>query len=131
MFEQVYPTTEAVVGRVINFAQRRAWFVIVFALGAAIATAQYTATHFAINTNTEEMLSERLPWRVTFSDYKKDFPYFSDTIVIVIDGATPDTAQRNWPIDCAKRNLWYAVFTIRLAVIFCVITNCYTSITMT
>ena len=93
MFEQVYPTTEAVVGRVINFAQRRAWFVIVFALGAAIATAQYTATHFAINTNTEEMLSERLPWRVTFSDYKKDFPYFSDTIVIVIDGATPDTAK--------------------------------------
>tara|TARA_Y100000588_G_scaffold356631_1_gene413103 strand:- start:1632 stop:4286 length:2655 start_codon:yes stop_codon:yes gene_type:complete len=93
VFELVYPATEAVVGRVINFAQRRAWFVIVFALGAAIATAQYTAKHFAINTNTEEMLSEKLPWRMTFSDYKNDFPYFSDTIVIVIDGATPDTAK--------------------------------------
>ena len=92
MLQQVYPATEAVIGRAIDFAQHRAWFVIVFALSAALVTAHYTLNHLAINTNTEEMLSEKLPWRVTYSAYKKDFPYFSDTIVIVVDGATPDVA---------------------------------------
>ncbi len=93
MFQQVYPATEAFIGRVIDFAQRRAWFVIVVALGLALATANYTLRHLAINTDTAEMLSEKLPWRITYSAYKKDFPYFSDTIVIVIDGATPDIAS--------------------------------------
>ena len=92
MFQQVYPATEAVIGRVIDFAQRRAWFVIAFALGAALAIGHYTLNHLEINTNTEEMLSEKLLWRTTYNAYKHNFPYFSDTIVIVVDGATPDIA---------------------------------------
>ena len=93
MFQQVYPTTEAVIGRVIDFAQRRARVVIVVALCTALATANYTLNHLAINTNTAEILSDKLPWRATYSAYKNDFPYFSDTIVIVVDGATPDIAS--------------------------------------
>lgn len=92
MIQKVYPATEAAIGRVIDFAQRQAWTVVACALLAAFATAHYTLNHLAINTNTEEMLSEKLPWRVTNTAYKLDFPYFSDSIVIVVDGATPDIA---------------------------------------
>lgn len=93
MFEQFYSTTEGAIGRVINFAQGAAWSVVLISLVAAGATAHYTATHISINTDTEAMLSESLPWRVARITYKHDFPYFSDTIVVVIDGATADVAS--------------------------------------
>ena len=93
MFQKIYLVTETVIGRIIDFAQNRAWLVIVSALVAAFGTANYTLNHLAINTDTAEMLSEELPWRATNIAYKSDFPYFSDSIVIVVDGATPDIAR--------------------------------------
>ena len=93
MFQKIYPATESIIGNIIGFAQKRAWFVIVCAIGAAFVTASYTLKNLAINTDTEEMLSENLPWRVTFDAYKREFPYFSDYIVIVVDGATIDIAR--------------------------------------
>ncbi|MFP6682902.1 MAG: MMPL family transporter, partial [Gammaproteobacteria bacterium] len=93
MFQKIYPATESIIGNIIGFAQKRAWFVIVCAIGTAFVTASYTLKNLAINTDTEEMLSENLPWRVTFDAYKREFPYFSDYIVIVVDGATIDIAR--------------------------------------
>ncbi len=93
MFQKIYPATESIIGSIIGFAQKRASFVIVCAIGAAFVTANYTLKNIAINTNTEEMLSEKLPWRITYDAYKSEFPYFSDYIVIVVDGVTPDIAR--------------------------------------
>ena len=39
------------------------------------------------------MLSEKLPWRTTYIEFKKSFPFFADTIVVVTDGDTPDIAE--------------------------------------
>ncbi|MFT4583167.1 MAG: hopanoid biosynthesis associated RND transporter like protein HpnN [Gammaproteobacteria bacterium] len=93
MFNQLRTAAETIIGRLIDFAQAKAWLVIAASLLAATGTAYYTATHIGINTDTTQMLSEHLPWRIARAAYKEQFPYFSDTIVIVIDGATPDVAR--------------------------------------
>jgi hypothetical protein len=58
-----------------------------------IASGYYTATHFAINTNTNEFISEKLQWRQNLIALDKAFPQLDDQIVVVIDGATPELAE--------------------------------------
>jgi len=53
----------------------------------------YTLTNLGINTDTGNMLSESLPFRRSWRDYKKTFPQYLNTILLVIDGATPDLAR--------------------------------------
>ena len=65
--------------------------LIAFAL-ATVAGGWFTATHVGINTDTTEMLSAKLDWRVAYKQYKDAFPYFADTIVIVVDAETPELA---------------------------------------
>ncbi|MGQ0658041.1 MAG: MMPL family transporter [Chromatiales bacterium] len=76
-----------------HYLQRHAWPVIVLALTAALFCANYTINHIRINTDNSDMLSEKLPWRQTYIQYKKAFPQYADNIVIVIDGASPDEAH--------------------------------------
>ena len=93
MLATLYPLAENVIGRLVDTAQRRAWPVIVAYLVGAALVAWYAISHIAINTDTGAMLSEKLPWRATYTAYKRDFPFFADTIVVVIDGATADVAR--------------------------------------
>lgn len=93
MFATLYPLAENLIGRLVNTAQRRAWPVVVGYAIAAMLFAGYAVNHVAISTDTEAMLSEKLPWRATYAAYKRDFPFFADTIVIVIDGVTADVAR--------------------------------------
>ncbi|MGH6850408.1 MAG: MMPL family transporter [Methylocella sp.] len=58
-----------------------------------IASGYYTATHFAINTNTNEFISAKLPWRQNLIASDKAFPQRVDQIVVVIDGVTPELAE--------------------------------------
>ncbi|RMD56643.1 MAG: hypothetical protein D6828_04095, partial [Nitrospirae bacterium] len=51
----------------------------------------YSATHFQINTDLEEMISEKLKFRKVFNEYKKFFP-FKERIIFVIDAPTPEMA---------------------------------------
>lgn len=81
-----------------HYLQRHAWPVIVLAVAAGAFCLYYTFHHLRINTDSSDMLSEKLLWRQTYDDYKRAFPQFADNIVIVIDGATPDEAR-----DAAQR----------------------------
>jgi uncharacterized protein len=72
--------------------QFAALIIAIILLGAAVA-AYYTSQHLRINTNTEDLLSSELEWRINHLQYKKAFPQDSDTIVVVVDAATPDLAQ--------------------------------------
>lgn len=93
MLAALNPLSERLIGYLVNIAQRRAWLVVAAYAIAAMFVAGYAVNHAAINTDTEAMLSEKLPWRVTYAAYKQAFPYFADTIVIVIDGHTADLAR--------------------------------------
>lgn len=76
-----------------RFVQHHAVAVTLLTVLAAAGTLYYTVHHIRINTSTSDMLSEKLPWRQTYIQYKKAFPQYSDNIVVVIDGATADEAR--------------------------------------
>ena len=76
----------------VSWSQRHCYAVIVVAALLSGLLGWYTVNYVGINTNTEDMLSDELQWRVAYTDFKHAFPYFSDTVVVVIDAATPDLA---------------------------------------
>lgn len=88
--------------RVAAFSVRRAGLVIVLSLVLAVAGAVYTARNIGISTDTAEMLSASLDWRIAYDEFKREFPYFSDTIVVVVDAATPELARETASAIAAK-----------------------------
>lgn len=82
----------------VDLARRNAWIVIAISIGVAAALYGYTVNHLRINTDTTGMLSEELPFRKNYLEYKRAFPNLSDTLVVVVDGANADLAE-----DAARR----------------------------
>jgi len=68
------------------------WVVILVLLGTG-GTFLYTARHLGMNTDTEAMLSPELPFRRTYDQYRHLFPQYVDTLVVVVDGDTPELAR--------------------------------------
>ena len=66
------------------------YLVVVIAIIASVLSTWLTIEHAQIDTNTENMLSDRLDWRIAYNNYKEKFPYFSDTIILVIEGPTAE-----------------------------------------
>jgi uncharacterized protein len=58
-------------------------------LGAGI----YSYENFAIHTDTSQLISSRLPWRQRELQLDAAFPQLVDTILVVLDGATPESAR--------------------------------------
>jgi hopanoid biosynthesis associated RND transporter like protein HpnN len=82
------------VARLVGFCADRAWLVVALGVGLGLAALVYAATHFAMNTNTDELLSRRLTWRVQEAGFNKAFPPKSANIVVVVDGKTPELAEQ-------------------------------------
>jgi hopanoid biosynthesis associated RND transporter like protein HpnN len=78
---------------IVAACSRFPWIVLALASLVAIASGYYTATHFAINTNTNEFISARLQWRQDLIALDKAFPQLDNQIVVVLDGATPELAE--------------------------------------
>jgi hopanoid biosynthesis associated RND transporter like protein HpnN len=57
------------------------------------ASIEYARTHFAINTDSSQLISTKLAWRQRELAMDKAFPQRSDLIVVVVDGATPELAD--------------------------------------
>lgn len=66
-------------------------------IGVAALTAAgalyYTVHNLRINTYPGDVLSDKLPWRQDLLAYEKAFPQSRDSIIIVVDGVTPDQAR--------------------------------------
>jgi uncharacterized membrane protein YdfJ with MMPL/SSD domain len=60
--------------RTVGFCTRHPWPVIVIAAILAIVSAVYTATHFALTTDTDQLLPKDLPWRQHELAYRDAFP---------------------------------------------------------
>jgi uncharacterized protein len=54
--------------RIADFCIRHAWMIIVATVLLGAGAADYVARHFALNTDTRNLLSSNLPWR------KRDLP---------------------------------------------------------
>jgi hopanoid biosynthesis associated RND transporter like protein HpnN len=66
--------------------------VVLLAAAAAAGSVYLTTQRLGIDTNTVDMLSADLPWRVENERHKRLFPHYADNIVVVIRGATADLA---------------------------------------
>src|SRR6266851_1958784 len=77
--------------RMVGFCTRYPWPVIVIAAILAIGSALYTAAHFAITTDTNQLLPKDLPWRQHEQAYKDAFP--QDQILVLIDGPTTELVE--------------------------------------
>lgn len=81
------------IGRVVAASVRHALAVLLLAILLAVAASAYTARHFAMTTDTAELISTELDWRQRELTFQAAFPQFQDVIVVVIDGATPELAE--------------------------------------
>src|SRR6185312_8319424 len=79
--------------RIVAFCTRRPWAVIAIALALTLTGLYVTVTRFAINTNTERLISADVPWRRDLVAYDAAFPQRLGLIVAVVDGASPEIAD--------------------------------------
>ncbi|MBV8103810.1 MAG: MMPL family transporter [Hyphomicrobiales bacterium] len=85
-------TIEAIT-RVVRLSSLHAWLVIPAFVLVAIFSAGYLARHFAITTDSKELLSSSLPWRQQEIMLDQAFPQSTNLIIAVVDGATPEAAD--------------------------------------
>lgn len=77
----------------INFIQRHSSIVLIITLLVSMAVLFYLKQNFRINTDLNGMISEKLLFRKLEREFSNAFPQFSDTIVVVLDGNTPEQAM--------------------------------------
>lgn len=77
----------------VDRSQRHALIVMLAGGLLAAVGAVTTAQHLGINTNTNLMFPESLPWRRDAIAFARDFPQFSDLLVAVVDGRTPEATE--------------------------------------
>ncbi|ACK52153.1 hopanoid biosynthesis associated RND transporter like protein HpnN [Methylocella silvestris BL2] len=91
------PTAEPIISQIVtaivDFCRRFKWGVLALAAAITVFSGWYAATHFDINTNTNDFISAKLPWRQNLIAMDKAFPQRADQIVVVIDGKTPELAE--------------------------------------
>ncbi|HEC90698.1 MAG TPA: hypothetical protein ENI55_03425, partial [Alphaproteobacteria bacterium] len=76
----------------VDGVRRRAALVIIVSILATVGGGYYVAGNVAVNTDITDMLSPKLEFRKQSAALAKAFPQFSDNILVVIDGRTPDLA---------------------------------------
>src|ERR1043165_452331 len=75
---------------IVTRCTHHAWAVIIVASLFAIASGVYAAKHFGINTDINTLISQDLPWRQRELAFEKAFPQHLRSILIVVDGPTPE-----------------------------------------
>jgi uncharacterized protein len=83
----------AAITRLVQLSSRYAWPTILSFLLLAVVSADYFTRHFAIVTDSKELLSSSLPWRQQERMLHNAFPERIDQIIAVIDASTPEAAD--------------------------------------
>jgi uncharacterized protein len=90
---QARNVTVAAITRLVQLSSRYAWPTILSFLLLAAISATYFTRHFAIITDSKELLSSSLPWRQQERMLHDAFPQRIDQIIAVIDASTPEAAD--------------------------------------
>src|SRR5579875_3426129 len=67
--------------------------VIVIAATLCAVAFFYAAQNFALTTDTEALISAKQAWRQNSAAFDRAFPQITDTILVVVDGRTPEIAE--------------------------------------
>src|SRR5262249_35811522 len=84
---------EMIIARCTRLCCGFPFLVILTAVIASAGATEYARRHFAIDTDTSQLISATLPSRQRELQPDAAFPQRTDTIVIVVDGLTPELAD--------------------------------------
>ena len=76
-----------------TFSQRNSVWVILLYVALTAGGTWLAATRLEVDTDTNSMISEELPWRQAERAYDRAFPGTQHSIVILIEGRTPEVAD--------------------------------------
>ena len=88
--------------RLVALACRRPWVAVGIATLLTIAASWFVAGHFAMTTDATALISPDVAWRVAERKMDAAFPQNGDTVLVVVDGATPELAERGAALLFAK-----------------------------
>ena len=92
MFDGVSQAYRKGLIRWTSAAIRFSWWVVAVSALLSLCAAAYLSQNIRINTDTGGMLSSDLDFQRYSEELSQAFPQFSNNLVVVIDGATPDAA---------------------------------------
>jgi len=84
----------AAVTLIVRGCARVPWLIIVLGAAAAVASAVYSARHFAINTDINKLISPSLDWRQRELEFEKLFPGHFGSTLVVVDAPTAELAAQ-------------------------------------
>jgi uncharacterized protein len=79
--------------RAVSFSARKPLAVMLATLLLVITAASYAFTHFDMSTDTGDLISDQTDWRKNDAAVTAAFPQTTDSIVVVLDGKTPEQAE--------------------------------------
>jgi hopanoid biosynthesis associated RND transporter like protein HpnN len=87
------PRNRFTIATVVRRSCLRRWQVLFAALALCAVALVYIFGHFRMTSDTTQLFSPSVGWRQREIALTKAFPQNSDTIVVVIDGKTPELAE--------------------------------------
>ena len=84
----------SIVTAVVRICTRFPWVIIALGLVAAVVSGSYSATHFAINTDINKLISPKLDWREREAAFEKAFPGHFGSTLVVVDAPTVELAAQ-------------------------------------
>jgi len=83
----------SLIAHLVGLCLAHAWIVVTVTIILCIAMTRYVTSHFAMTTDTNALLSPKLPWRVRQAAFDVAFPPESSDIVVVVEGQTPELSE--------------------------------------
>lgn len=77
----------------VAWTTRHPWMTLAAALAVTVAALAYVASHFDMSTDTAALISPDVAWRMQERAFDDAFPQLRDSMVVVVDGATPELAE--------------------------------------
>ena len=77
---------------IVDFCAQRRWSVLAIAIVLALAAATYDLKRFSITTDTQSLISQKLPWHQRQAALSKAFP--ETGISVVVTATTSENADR-------------------------------------
>jgi hopanoid biosynthesis associated RND transporter like protein HpnN len=87
-------TIPRLLAAVVSLSQRNAILVVIAAALLAALSIGVSSQKLGINTDTNLMFPESLPWRANQLAFNRDFPQVTNLIVAVIDAQIPEEAEQ-------------------------------------
>jgi uncharacterized protein len=84
---------QRLLARLVDLCRRHAVLVVTLAVLVSVFAGVFAAGHLGIDTDTDNMFAPSLPWRQRAIAFKREFPQFTDLLVIVIDAKEPEEAE--------------------------------------